>query len=119
MLARHPVQTLFPIEVRFAAAEDIPLSMSQGRDTMYVAVHAYRREHYGELFDMCEDLFLRFDGRPHWGKLHSLQAAELRRRYPCWDEFQAARQELDPAGVFENGYLRRVLGPRIVSPAVA
>jgi FAD/FMN-containing dehydrogenase len=111
-LARHPVKTMFPVEVRFTAAEDIPLSMSQGRDVVYIAVHAYRREDYRELFDLCEDLFLRLDGRPHWGKLHSLQSGELRRRYPCWDEFQAARAALDPAGVFENGYLRRVLGPR-------
>jgi FAD-linked oxidoreductase len=111
-LARHPVKTMFPVEVRFTAAEDIPLSMSQGRDVVYIAVHAYRREDYRELFDLCEDLFLRLDGRPHWGKLHSLQSGELRRRYPCWDEFQAARTALDPAGVFENGYLRRVLGPR-------
>jgi len=103
---------MFPVEVRFTAADDIPLSMSQGRDVVYIAVHAYRREDYRELFDLCEDLFLRLDGRPHWGKLHSLQNGELRRRYPCWDEFQAARAALDPAGVFENGYLRRVLGPR-------
>src|SRR6185437_15287216 len=88
LLARHPVKTMIPVEVRFTAAEDIPLSMSYGREVIYVAVHAYRREDYGELFDMCEELFLRFDGRPHWGKLHSLQATELRRRYPCWDEFQ-------------------------------
>src|SRR5262249_42407474 len=96
--------------VRFTAADGIPLSMSSGREVMYVAVHAYRREDYGALFDLCEDLFLRFDGRPHWGKLHSLQAPELRRRYPGWDEFQAARARLDPTGTFANGHLRRILG---------
>jgi FAD-linked oxidoreductase len=117
MLARHPVKTMIPVEVRFTAGEDIPLSMSQGRDVMYVAVHAYRREDHLELFDLCEDLFLRHDGRPHWGKLHTLQAAELRRRYPCWDEFQSARARLDPADVFLNGYLRRVLAPQDAAAA--
>jgi len=109
MLGRHPVKTVIPVEVRCTAADDLPLSMSQGRDVMYVAVHAYRHEDYGELFDRCEDLFLRFDGRPHWGKMHSLQAEALRKRYERWDEYQRARRELDPDGVFMNGYLRRIL----------
>ena len=112
MLARHPVKSMIPVEVRFTAAEDIPLSMSQGREVMYVAVHAYRHEDYLALFDLCEELFRQQDGRPHWGKLHTLQAAELQRRYPFWDDFQSARARLDPGGVFMNGYLRRVIAPR-------
>ena len=32
----------FPLEVRFAAADDIPLSTAFGRDTAYIAAHVYR-----------------------------------------------------------------------------
>ncbi len=80
--------------------EEIPLSAAYGRDVMFIAVHAYWKEDFLEYFDMCEELFLRFDGRPLWGKLHNLRAPELRPRYPRWQEFQWARDQLDPARVF-------------------
>ncbi|WP_280790931.1 D-arabinono-1,4-lactone oxidase [Blastococcus sp. TF02A_35] len=54
-------------------------------------------------------------GRPHWGKLHGLDAAVLRERYPRFDAFVALRDRVDPAGVLGNEYLDRVLGP--VAPA--
>jgi FAD/FMN-containing dehydrogenase len=109
-LCSHPVKTMIPIEVRFAKGEPMPLSVTQGSDVMHVAVHAYHREDYLELFDLCEEIFLKFGGRPHWGKMHSLKAEDLKASYPRWKEFQSARQVLDPSGVFMNGYLRRVLG---------
>jgi L-gulonolactone oxidase len=49
-------------------------------------------------------------GRPHWGKLHGLDAAALRDRYPRHGEFVAIRDRLDPAGLLSNAYLDRVLG---------
>jgi FAD/FMN-containing dehydrogenase len=49
-------------------------------------------------------------GRPHWGKLHSRTAAELRELYPGFDAFVALRDRLDPEGRFRNAYLDRVLG---------
>jgi len=77
---------------------------------MYVAVHAYCGEDFLEYFDRCEQLFLSFEGRPHWGKLHNLRAPELRERYPAWHQFQSARDRLDPDRVFSNGYLDRLIG---------
>ena len=35
----------------------------------------------------------------------------LRGRYPRFGEFTALRDRLDPAGVFGNAHLERVLGP--------
>jgi len=49
-------------------------------------------------------------GRPHWGKLHSLDAGRLRSLYPRFDDFRRARAEVDPEGRFGNAYLARVLG---------
>jgi FAD/FMN-containing dehydrogenase len=49
-------------------------------------------------------------GRPHWGKLHSLDAEQLRERYPRFEEFVALRDRLDPERRFTNDYLGRVLG---------
>ncbi|RBY75592.1 FAD-linked oxidoreductase [Blastococcus sp. TF02-09] len=101
----------FPVEVRVAAADDIPLSTASGRDTAYIAAHVPARTDPGSWFAALESLAGSVGGRPHWGKLHGPDAATLRTRYPRFDEFTALRARLDPAGVVGNAHLDRVLGP--------
>jgi FAD-linked oxidoreductase len=100
----------FPVEVRFAAADDRWLSTAHGRASGYIAVHRYWREDPAEYFEAVEEIMLGFDGRPHWGKMHTLGADVLRGRYPRFDDFVALRDRLDPERLFRNGYLDRVLG---------
>jgi len=100
----------FPVEVRCAPADDIPLSTASGRDSAYVAVHQYRKTPYERYFGAVEKLLVEAGGRPHWGKLHSLGAEDLRARYPRFDDFLAVRREVDPEGLFRNAYLDKVLG---------
>jgi L-gulonolactone oxidase len=102
---------LFPIEVRVSAGDDIPLSTGYGRENGWVAVHQYRGAPYEAYFHGVEAVAAEHDGRPHWGKLHHLDAGALRPRYPEWDLFAAWRAKLDPAGTMRNEYLDRVLGP--------
>ncbi|HJU97617.1 MAG TPA: D-arabinono-1,4-lactone oxidase [Jiangellaceae bacterium] len=106
-----PWRISFPVQVRLAPADDVWLSTAYGRDTVYVACHAYPRTDYGGWFAAAEDLFVSFGGRPHWGKLHTRDAAYLRGVYPRLDEFRAVRDRVDPGRLMANGYLRRVLGP--------
>ena len=100
----------FPVEVRAAAADDVPLSTAYGRDSVYIAVHRYVREPYLEYFAAVEEVLRAAGGRPHWGKLHTMDAAGLADVYPRFDEFVALRDEVDPQRVFGNAYLERVLG---------
>lgn len=100
----------FPIEVRAAAADDRWLSTASGRDSGYVAVHRYFREDPTEYFAAVEEIMTAHDGRPHWGKEHTLDAATLRDRYPRFADFVALRDRLDPSRMFANPYLERVLG---------
>jgi FAD-linked oxidoreductase len=100
----------FPVEVRFAAADDRWLSTAHGRASGYIAVHRYWREDPTEYFEAVEQIMLSFGGRPHWGKMHNLDAAILRERYPRFDDFVALRDRLDPGRMFQNTYLERVLG---------
>ncbi|MDT4996703.1 MAG: L-gulono,4-lactone dehydrogenase [Pseudonocardiales bacterium] len=100
----------FPVEVRFAAADDIWLSPATGRDTAYVAVHQYVGRDYEPYFRTFEAMAREVSGRPHWGKLHFLDADALRRSYPRFDDFRAVRERLDPHRMFGNRYLDRVLG---------
>jgi L-gulonolactone oxidase len=101
----------FPVEVRLAAADDVPLSTASGRDTAYIAAHVPAGTQPGPWFAAVESIAGEVAGRPHWGKLHGLDAAVLRSRYPRFDEFLAVRNRLDPGGVLGNAYLDRVLGP--------
>ena len=101
----------FPIEVRFVAADDAFLSPSFERDTCYIAVHHDRKLDWRPYLREVETLMRGLEGRPHWGKRHSLGADELAPLYPGWEEFQRVRARLDPGGVFTNDYTDHVLGP--------
>jgi len=106
---RYPV--FFPIEMRVAAGDDAFLSPSHERDTAYIAVHQYRGMEWRPYFEAVEAIMDDYGGRPHWGKRHFQTAATLAPRYPEWEAFRQARDELDPDRVFANEYTERVLGP--------
>lgn len=111
LIERRGWRISFPIEVRVAAADDIWLSTASGRDTVYVAVHQYHPIPPDDYFHGVEEIMTSLDGRPHWGKLHYLDAATLAPRYPHFTDFAALRSRLDPEGRFTNDHLDRVLGP--------
>ncbi|WP_368499298.1 D-arabinono-1,4-lactone oxidase [Herbiconiux sp. A18JL235] len=100
----------FPVEVRFAAADDLWLSTASGRPSGYIAVHRYFRENHEEYFEAVEEIMTTHAGRPHWGKLHTRDAAALAELYPHHADFVALRDRLDPERLFANDYLDRVLG---------
>ncbi|MDE1174350.1 MAG: D-arabinono-1,4-lactone oxidase [Parvibaculaceae bacterium] len=109
-MRRCGVNFLFPIEFRYVAADDAWLSPFYHRASVSISVHQYHRQPYAELFRGIEEIFRRYEGRPHWGKLHTLGASELVALYPRWDDFIALRRRLDPQGKFLNQHLRRVFG---------
>ncbi|GAA2455329.1 D-arabinono-1,4-lactone oxidase [Agromyces soli] len=110
LIERRGWRISFPVEVRAAAADENWLSTAHGRETGYLAVHRYFREDPTEYFRAVEEIMLAHEGRPHWGKMHTLDAAALRERYPRFDDFLAVREQLDPERRFRNDYLDRVLG---------
>ena len=105
---RAPVP--FPVEVRFVGADDVWLSTAHERDNAYVAVHQYHRMDPRPLFAAFEAIVAEHDGRPHWGKVHSLGADRLRELYPRLDDFRAVRDRLDPGRRFTNAHVRHLLG---------
>ncbi len=100
----------FPIEIRVAPADDIPLSTASGRDSFYLAFHTHRRAEHAAYFALMEPIMRAHEGRPHWGKIHTRDALALAELYPRFEDFLALRDRLDPDRVFANPYLRRVLG---------
>lgn len=105
---REPVA--FPVEVRSIGADDVWLSTAYERENAYVAVHQYHRMDPSRLFAAFEAIVAEHAGRPHWGKVHSLDAERLRALYPRFDDVVAVRDRVDPDRLFTNDHLRRVLG---------
>ncbi|MEU5599423.1 D-arabinono-1,4-lactone oxidase [Streptomyces sp. NPDC020298] len=110
MVDRSNLRISFPVEVRTAPADDITLSTASGRDSAYVAVHMFKGTPYQAYFTAAERIFTAHEGRPHWGKVHTRDAAYFGEVYPRFGEFTALRDRLDPDRLFQNDYLRRVLG---------
>ena len=119
VMAREKFNVHFPIECRFVHGDDIWLSPAYGRESAYIAIHMYKGMPYESYFRAIEAIFQPYGGRPHWGKMHTLDAATLAARYPHWDDFRRVRAALDPNGVFLNDYLRRLFDADTpVAPAV-
>jgi len=100
----------FPVELRVAPADDVALSTAYERESFYLAFHTHHAAEHRAYFALLEPILRAAGGRPHWGKIHSQDAASLAERYPRFGEFVALRDRLDPGRVFANDYLRRVLG---------
>src|SRR5215475_13440134 len=105
-----PFKVVFPVEVRFTAADDIWLSHGYGRDNAYIAIHQYVGMPYEPYMQAFEKVATDLGGRPHWGKLHWRDAESLRDAYPRFDDFLAQRDKVDPQRVFGNTYTRQVFG---------
>ena len=104
---KHP-DVFFPVEVRVVQEDDAWLSPFYKRPSASLATHRYYEEDFLPYFKSIEPIYQPMEGRPHWGKLHTLEAATLAGRYPRWKDFNDIRQSLDPKGVMLNDHLRKV-----------
>lgn len=109
---RQLMRTTFPektwvVEYRTQARDNLLLSPAFGRPVAAISVHdqpgAHRSDEY---FRACEDIFIAYDGRPHWGKLCFLSPSQHTDRFPEFALFARIRQHLDPQEMFLNDFLR-------------
>lgn len=108
VLEKEKFNVHFPVECRYAAPDDIWLSPAYGRPSGYIAVHMYRGMPYKQYFAKMERIFVKYGGRPHWGKLHTRTEEDLVNLYPMWKEFKRVRAECDPNQLFVNSYLKQL-----------
>lgn len=112
-VSKSKIGVFFPIEFRFVAADDYWLSPFQsaiGEARCSISVHQYHKQDYRPLFAVAEPVLRRHNGRPHWGKLHTVDSADLHALYPDLERFLRLRNELDPRGKFLNPHLRQLFG---------
>ncbi|MGY6500573.1 MAG: D-arabinono-1,4-lactone oxidase [Acidimicrobiales bacterium] len=107
--SRHP-EVAWPIEYRTVAADDVWMSPANGRATVAISVHEDPSRDHEPLFRDCEEIFVSFGGRPHWGKIHYRTTDDLASSVAHWDDWWRVRDEVDPAGVFLNPHLRSLRG---------
>jgi xylitol oxidase len=98
-------------ELRTVAAE--PLWLSSSHETDAVGFHFTwlpEPEAVYALLPRIEERLLPLGARPHWGKCFVAGAEQLEPLYPRMADFRTLRSTWDPDGVFDNAYLRRVVG---------
>ena len=113
LIDRERLYVNFIVEVRFfVAADDTMLSGASGRD--FVQARHLSIERVAVVRARCSTASRRCSAeigrRPHWGKEFLSTRDELRDAYPMFDRFDAIRRDLDPYGLFENDFIRRVFG---------
>ena len=109
-IRRQGLDVVFPLEYRVIGEDDSWLSMFNGGPRASISIHRAAGLDFKPYFDRIEPIFLKYGGRPHWGKLHSLGFAELTELYPQLPEFTRVQKQLDPKGQMLNAHLTRVLG---------
>ncbi len=96
----------WPVEYRTMAADDVWLSTGYQRQTVTISVHQDVRVDEEPYYRACEEIFLAFGGRPHWGKVHYLGEQQLNSCHDKWQHWWQARDLVDPEGIFLNKFLK-------------
>jgi len=94
-------------EIRTVAADNLWMSPCYRQDSL--AIHFTWQQDWPavrQLLPAIERELAPFGVRPHWGKLFSVSARELRSRYPKLPEFAALAKAWDPGGKFRNAFLQ-------------
>lgn len=110
-----------PMDVRFVYKDKSWLSYAYGEDTVTmgcVSRNAATADTY-EAFKSIEKVFLKYGGKPHWGKRFAVKDAGISKIYSKWEDFKVLRKELDPTNKFLNPYLTELLNEKERANAVA
>lgn len=102
------IDIIFPIEYRYVGEDDIWLSQFYQRAGASISVHNFHDKPYLPYFAEMESIFDRYEGRPHWGKVHTKTELEFAALYPQWEAFKKVRQRLDPKRRFINEHLEKI-----------
>lgn len=98
----------FPFEFRLAAGDDIWMSPFNRGAGASISFHQYAPMPWEKAFGEMEAIFRAGDGRPHWGKRHTLSTEDVHRLYPRARDFLRVRESVDPYGKFANAHLRQL-----------
>lgn len=110
-LATYLEPLVFVTEIRFIAADSLPMSPAYQRDV--VGIHFTWKPLWDEVKPMLltiESLLAPFNPCPHFGKLFMLPAERIHEAYPRLSAFAEIAAKHDPEGTFRNEFLDDVFG---------
>jgi FAD-linked oxidoreductase len=107
---KHFPEVYFPMEVRTVAPDDFWLSPFYKRPTCSIAIHHDAAGDPLPFMAAAEPIFRKHGGRPHWGKMHNLTAADFRKIYPRWDDAMEVRRDIDPKNRLVSPYMATLFG---------
>ena len=96
-----------PMDIRFVDEDQSWLSYAYNQKTVTmgcVSRNAATADSY-EAFKTIEQIFLKYGGRPHWGKRFAAKEADFAKIYPKWEAFKTLRKQMDPTNKLLNPYL--------------
>ena len=105
MILRDFPDLQWPLEYRSLASDDMWISTAAGRETVTISAHQDITLDDRPLFEACEEIFRRYNGRPHWGKQHYQTGQELAALYPRYGDWWRVRDQHDPDRIFVTDYL--------------
>jgi len=109
-IKKKDIPVIFPIEYRYVKNDDIWLSQFYQQDSCAISIHNFHDKDYKKYFAEIEPIFWKYNGRPHWGKIHTLNAKKQRALLPKFNDFLEIRQAMDPNNIFTNPHINHVLG---------
>lgn len=106
----------WPILVRFTDQDDSLLSMTSGRNSVFIDIFnnatKVKDKSLIDYFKAFEKLMIdKFEGRAHYGKKHYFNKNKMKKAYGLnLTKFNQIRKKLDPNNMFSNEYIKRLLG---------
>lgn len=107
-LAGQIAPLLLVNEIRTVTSDELWLSSSYETDAVGIHFTWKPDEEAVRAFLPTLEAALPGTARPHWGKVSTLDGAEVRSRYPRFDDFAALAARYDPERRLVNPYLQRL-----------
>lgn len=114
-IEKYNYNIFFPIECRWVQADSIWLSPAYQRASAYIAFHVYEGTEHQAYFKEMESICRAYNGRPHWGKMHTRTYEDLKPAYDKFNDFCALRKRLDPKGLLLNPHTAQIFGVQLDS----
>lgn len=108
LIDNGPHHLNFIQEIRFTQADTYALSPCYNRHTVWLGAYNADNRGWQKLLGDFQQLALKHDGRPHWGKEFTVNSSYLQAHYPRWDDFKKLMLQWDPAGKMQNEYIKKI-----------
>jgi len=94
--------------VRITRSDDLWLSQSYQRDVCHIGCYCRSSGDIIVHIHNLETILIELGGRPHWGKFFTIERQNFAQLYPKWSDFLELRQKMDPNGVFQNEWTKKI-----------